>query len=174
MRDALDFDLEGLYAASYGRLVMQVFALCGDMAKAEDAVQEAFVTAIRKQRVLLRVTNAEAWVRTVAVNQVRGGWRHAAVVRRYGSKVPGPQSAVEVGPDHVALVTALAGLDPEQRIVVVLHHLADLGVDDIAVELGIPVGTVKSRLSRARRRLSELLDENIDDPISGSGEARNA
>ena len=34
------------------------------------------------------VANPEAWVRTVAVNQVRGGWRHAAVVRRYGAKVP--------------------------------------------------------------------------------------
>jgi RNA polymerase sigma-70 factor (ECF subfamily) len=174
MRDALDFDLKGLYAASYGRLVMQVFALCGDVAKAEDAVQEAFVTAIRKQRDLLGVSNPEAWVRTVAVNQVRGGWRHAAVVRRYGAKVPGPQAAVDVGPDHVALVTALARLDAEQRIVVVLHHLADLGVDDISQELGIPVGTVKSRLSRGRRRLAEMLDDSIDGPTSGRGEARNA
>ena len=172
MRDA--FDLKELYAASYGRLVMQVFAMCGDMAKAEDAVQDAFVTAIRKRRHLIGVTNPEAWVRTVAVNQVRGGWRHAAVVRRYGAKVPGPQAPVEVGPDHVALVTALAELDVDQRVVVVLHHLADLGIADIAAELGVPVGTVKSRLSRGRSRLAELLDDRIDRPIPGQGEPRNA
>jgi RNA polymerase sigma-70 factor (ECF subfamily) len=172
MRDALD--LRELYAASYRRLVMQVFAVCGDMAKAEDAVQDAFVTAIRKRRQLSGVTNPEAWVRTVAVNQVRGGWRHAAVVRRYGVKVPGPQAAVEVGPDHVALVTALAQLEREQREVVVLHHLADLGIADIAAELGVPVGTVKSRLSRGRSRLAELLDDRIDRPVRGREEPRNA
>jgi RNA polymerase sigma-70 factor (ECF subfamily) len=172
MRDALD--LKELYAASYARLVMQVFALCGDMAKAEDAVQDAFVTAIRKRRQLDGVRNPEAWVRTVAVNQVRGGWRHAAVVRRYGAKVPGPQAAVEVGPDHVALVTALAQLDGDQRVVLVLHHLADLDIADIAEELGVPVGTVKSRLSRGRSRLAELLDDRIDRPVRGQGEPRNA
>jgi RNA polymerase sigma-70 factor (ECF subfamily) len=42
---------------------------------------------------------------------------------------------------------------------VVLHHVADLGVEEIAAQLGIPEGTVKSRLSRARTRLAELLDE---------------
>ena len=44
-----------------------------------------------------------------------------------------------------------------------LHHLADLGVAEIAAELGIPEGTVKSRLSRARARLAELLDEGSDE-----------
>lgn len=172
MRDALD--LKELYAASYGRLVMQLFAVCGDMARAEDAVQDAFVTAIRKRRHLIGVTNPEAWVRTVAVHQVCGGWRHAAVVRRYGAKVPGPQAPVEVGPDHVALVTALAQLDVDQRIVVVLHHLADRSIADIAVELGVSAGTVKSRLSRGRSRLAELLDDRIDRPVRGEGEPRNA
>jgi RNA polymerase sigma-70 factor (ECF subfamily) len=64
-----------------------------------------------------------------------------------------------VGPHHVALVAALARLDFDQRLVVVLHHVADLGVEEIAAQLGIPEGTVKSRLSRARTRLAELLDE---------------
>ena len=66
---------------------------------------------------------------------------------------------VEAGPDHVAIVTALAQVDRDQREAVVLHYLADLGVAEIAAELGIPEGTVKSRLSRARVRLADLLDE---------------
>ena len=49
-------DLDELYDASYRRLVVQLYAICGDLEDAEDAVQEAFVTAIRKQRQLSRVT----------------------------------------------------------------------------------------------------------------------
>jgi len=152
-------DLDELYDASYRRLVVQLFAICGDLADAEDAVQEAFVTAIRKRRDFDRVDNPEAWVRTVALNRLRHGWRHAAVVRKYQARVPGPQQEVEVGPEHVAVVTALSQLDSDQRRVVVLHHLADLGTGAIAAELGVPEGTVKSRLARARAQLADLLDE---------------
>lgn len=152
-------DLDTLYEASYRRLVVQLYAICGDLADAEDAVQEAFVDAIRKPRRLADVRNPEAWLRTAALNRLRGRWRHASVVRRYQPRVPGPQAPVEVGPEHVAIVTALRAVDPDQRQVVVLHYLADLGTADIAAELGIPEGTVKSRLSRARARLADLLDD---------------
>ena len=153
-------DIDELYTATYQRLVVQLYAICGDLADAEDAVQEAFVTVLRKRGDFARVSNPEGWIRTVALNRLRGGWRHAAVVRRYQPRVPGPQGSVEVGPEHVAIVTALSQVDEDQRRVVVLHHLADLGTAEIAEELGIPEGTVKSRLSRARARLAPLLDEN--------------
>jgi RNA polymerase sigma factor (sigma-70 family) len=156
-------DLDELYDASYRRLVVQIFAVCGDVTEAEDAVQDAFVTAVRKQSTLAKVDNPEAWVRTVALNQVRRGWRHASVVRRYQAKVPGPQRAVEVGPEHVAIVTALQEVDADQREAVVLHYLADLPVTDIAAQLGVPEGTVKSRLSRARDRLAGLLADSGDE-----------
>jgi RNA polymerase sigma-70 factor (ECF subfamily) len=152
-------DLDELYDASYRRLVVQLYAICGDLADAEDAVQEAFVSALRKRREFARVSNKEAWLRTVAMNWLRSSWRHASVVRRYQARVPGPQTAVEVGPEHVAVVAALGEVEPEQRQVAVLHYLADLGTADIAAELGIPEGTVKSRLFRARARLADLLDE---------------
>src|SRR4051794_34128745 len=103
-------DLNELYAASYRRLVVQLYAVCGDLADTEDAVQEGFVTAIRKRRELAQVGNPEAWVRTVALNRLRSGWRHTAVVRKYQATVPGPQQPIEVGPEHVALMTALARL----------------------------------------------------------------
>jgi RNA polymerase sigma-70 factor (ECF subfamily) len=151
--------LDDLYNASYRRLVVQLYALCGDLADAEDAVQEGFVTALRKQRQLAGVQNPEAWIRTTAVNHLRSRWRHAAVVRKYQPRVPGPQAPLEVGPEHVAIVTALARVDADQRQVVVLHYLADLGTAEIAAELGIPEGTVKSRLSRARTKLADLLED---------------
>jgi len=159
-------DLNTLYAASYRRLVVQMYAICGDLADAEDAVQEAFITAIRKRRTLRSVNNPEAWIRTVALRRLHRGWRHLAVVRRHQAMDPDPEPTVEVGPEHVALVTALSLLDPGQREVVVLHHLADLSVAEIAEDLSIPIGTVKSRLSRGRERLSELLTER-EEPSHG-------
>ena len=160
---ATPVDLNDLYDASYRRLVVQIFAICGDLAEAEDAVQDAFVTALRKRSQLARVNNPEAWVRTVALNSVRHRWRHTSVVRRYQAKVPGPQRPVEVGPEHVAIVTALEEVDADQREAVVLHYLADIPVADIAVQLGVPEGTVKSRLSRARERLAGLLADSGDE-----------
>jgi RNA polymerase sigma factor (sigma-70 family) len=156
-------DLNALYDASYRRLVIQIYAFCGDLPEAEDAVQDAFVTALRKKSQLARVSNPEAWVRAVALNRVRHGWRHASVVRRYQVKVPGPQGPVDVGPEHVAIVTALGEVDADQREAVVLHYLADLPVADVAAQLGVPEGTVKSRLSRARGRLAHLLDDTEDE-----------
>jgi RNA polymerase sigma-70 factor (sigma-E family) len=156
-------DLNELYDASYRRLVVQIYAICGDLAEAEDAVQDAFVTALQKKARLAQLNNPEAWVRTVALNSVRHRWRHASVVRRYQGKVPGPQGPVDVGPEHVAIVTALEGVEADQREAVVLHYLADLSVADIAAQLGVPEGTVKSRLSRARSRLAGLLDDTDDD-----------
>ena len=66
-----------MYDASYGRLVLQMFAVCGDLADAEDAVQEAFVKAIGEGRAFDRVLNPEAWLRTAALNHQRNSWRHA-------------------------------------------------------------------------------------------------
>jgi RNA polymerase sigma-70 factor (ECF subfamily) len=131
-------DLDTPYAASYRRLVVHVYAICGDLADAEDAVQEAFVATLRRGRDLDGVANTDAWMRRVALNRLRSSWRHASVVRRYQAAVPGPQAPVEVGPEHVATVTALAQLDPHQRRVMVLPHLADLGTAQIADELSTP------------------------------------
>lgn len=152
--------IDALYAASYRRLVVQMYAICGDLTDAEDAVQEAFITALRKHRTLRDVDNPEAWVRTVALRRLHRGWRHLAVVRRHQALDRAPDAAVEMGPEHVALVAALGQLDEGQREAVVLHHLADLPVAEIASQLGLPVGTVKSRLGRGRQRLAELMAES--------------
>ena len=102
-------------------------------------------------------------MRTTAVNHLRSRWRHAGVVRKYQPRVPGPQESIQVGPEHVAIVSALAQVDESQREVVVLHYLADLGTAEIAAEIGVPEGTVKSRLARARARLAPLLEDRLED-----------
>lgn len=148
-----------LFHVIYPRLVVLLYATCGNQADAEDAAQEAFTKALHNQRKFLSLDNPEAWLRTVALNHLRNGWRHHDVVRRLRDKVPGPQGPLELGPDHVAIMAALSGLDQQHREVVVLHYLADLSVAEIADTLHIAQGTVKSRLSRSRGRLAPMLAE---------------
>jgi RNA polymerase sigma-70 factor (ECF subfamily) len=152
-------DVADFFHATYPRLVVLLYAACGNQDDAEDAVQEAFTKALGNQRKFLNLDNPEAWLRTVALNHLRNGWRHRDVVRRLRYRVPGPQEALELGPDHAAIMTALAGLDRPHREVVVLHYLVDMSVAEIAHVLGVAPGTVKSRLSRGRRRLAPLLRE---------------
>jgi RNA polymerase sigma-70 factor (ECF subfamily) len=147
------------YHASYRRLVGQMFALSGDLAGAEDVVQEAFVRALDHVRVFRRADNPEAWLSRVAINIQRSRWRR---LKRYAGLQP---RLVERGtpPDVRAetldLLEVLAGLPAGQREAIVLHHLTDLPVDEVAAALGVPVGTVKSRLSRARVALARALDD---------------
>ena len=116
-------DLDDLHDASYRRLVVQMYAICGNLSDAQDAVQEAFVTATRRHREFERVVNPEAWIRTVALNRFGpdgGTPRWSSDTRDW---VPGPQRAVDVGPERVAIVGAPADLPLDQRQIVVLHHL---------------------------------------------------
>jgi RNA polymerase sigma-70 factor (ECF subfamily) len=101
----------------------------------------------------------EAWVRRVAFNLAISGLRRARrrllVVARLGPPVQVPA----LSPDRVALLQALARLPLRHRQVLVLHHGVGLPVAQIAGELGVPVGTVKSWLARGRARLAGLLAE---------------
>ena len=152
--------LPALYAASYRRLVGQLTALVGDVAEAEDLVQEAFARAAGQWSRLERYDNPEAWLRTVAMNLARSKWRRgkrtAAVMLRLRAS---HEEAAPPSPDHVALVTALRALPAAQREALVLFHVADLTVEEIARETGAPAGTVKARLSRGRAALARSLAE---------------
>jgi RNA polymerase sigma-70 factor (ECF subfamily) len=71
--------------------------------------------------------------------------------------------------DGLAVAAALATLPRRQRQVVVLHYLLDLPVGEVARQLAVPVGTVKSRLARARSALAAQLDVELDWSRSGHG-----
>jgi len=68
--------------------------------------------------------------------------------------------AVDAGREAAHLLAALAGLRPDQRSVVLLHAWEDLGYAEIADVLGIPIGTVRSRLSRARAKVRAAMDDH--------------
>jgi RNA polymerase sigma-70 factor, ECF subfamily len=157
-----DEHFEEFYDAVFGRLVGQLFLVTGNLHDAEDAVQEALTRAAARWARLRAYEVPEAWVRRVAMNLATDGFRRArrrlatAVRLRPGGDVDPPTL------DGLAVTGALRDLPAAQRTVVVLHHLLDLPLERVAVELGVPVGTVKSRLARARRALAASLDPEGD------------
>jgi len=145
-----------LYAACYRRLVAQLFAFTADLTEAQDVVQEAFTRALARPSRLSDVDNPEAWLRTVAINVVRRRWRRRKLLDTILLRERPVHQLTNAGPepDRTDLSGAIQALPRQFREVIVLHYLADLGVDDVAEMLGVPVGTVKSRLSRGRAALA--------------------
>ena len=167
--DSADFD--AFYVAAVRRVVLYLYAACGDRAEAQDIAQEAFARAWQHWGKVAGYDDPEAWVRTVAwrlmVNRWRGLRRWLAARSRMG-----PNGVVDSpSPDRVAIVEALQQLPKPQRQVIALHYLLDMPVHDIAASVGAPEGTVKARLSRARNALARLLhedDQEISDVTSRS------
>ena len=148
--------LRDVFTVSYRRLVVQLYGVTGDFDEAEDLVQEAFVRAAAAGRRFDSVANPEAWLRTTAINQHRSRWRKRRNGQRARARMLPPRDP-EALDAHLEIITAMRELPEAQRQVIALHYLADLPVDTIAEELGIPSGTVKSRLSRAREALAAQL-----------------
>ena len=154
-------EFDEFYAGSWSRLVGQLYAMTGNLAEAQDVVQEAFVRAWRGREELSQAQAPEAWVRTVAWRLAVSRWRRTRssllAVFRHGVLPDAPSP----GPEYAALVAALRKISEEQRRVVVLHYLCDLPVAEVARETGAPEGTVKVRLSRARAALAKHLSDDL-------------
>jgi RNA polymerase sigma-70 factor, ECF subfamily len=149
-----DHDFDEFYASNYGRFVVQLYAVTGSLPDAEDAVQEAFARASVHWGRVRGYELPEAWVRRVALNVAFTGLRRARRVMEVLTRAEPPLSLPIAS---VELVEALRSLPLHFRQVLVLYYLADLPVERVAGELGIAVGTAKSRLARARDALARQL-----------------
>jgi RNA polymerase sigma-70 factor, ECF subfamily len=159
-------DFDEFYASNYGRIVVQLYAVTGSLADAEDAVQEAFTRASVRWRRIRTYDSPEAWVRRVALNLAYTGMRRARRIVEVLARVQ-PPPAPPLPADHLGLVEALKALPLPLRQALVLHYLADLPVERVAGELGIAVGTVKSRLARGREVLARALADGEEEVGSG-------
>jgi RNA polymerase sigma-70 factor (ECF subfamily) len=135
-------------------------AILRDETEAQDAAHDAFVQAWRKWDTLRDPARFEQWFDRILVNSCRD--RLGARSRR--ATDISSEVALATG-DHAprtddltALRAAVATLSPDHQIVVALRYYRDLTIDDIAGRLGIPTGTVQSRLHYALKRLHENLD----------------
>ncbi len=155
MPDVDGFD--DFYRGSRQRLLGFVYVLTGDLAEAQDAVQEAYVRAWQRWSTVSDYDDPEAWVRVVASRIAVSRWRslrsRARAYLRHGAadSVPGP------GTETVEVVEALRRLPEAQRVAIALHYLAGMPVAEVARQTDTPVGTVKARLSRGRVALAGLL-----------------
>lgn len=154
-------EFDAFYAATVRRLTSAVFAMTGDLGEAEDAVQEAYARAWERWGALTADGNPEPWVRTVAMRLAVSSWRRARNRLRAHFRHGPPPAVPELAPDHVALVTALRSLRPDQRTAIVLHYLLDLPVAEVARETGATQAAVRTRLSRARRALNRDLADDF-------------
>jgi RNA polymerase sigma-70 factor (ECF subfamily) len=153
----------------YGQLAFRTaYLVTGSAPDAEDAAQDAFVRAHRALASFRRGSPFRPWLLRVVANQARNrrrsaGRRASFELRAAGDGGAGgaalsPEAAVEAGEERGALLRALGALPEDQRQVVSCRYLLQLSVEETAAALGIPEGTVKSRLSRALSRLRELLE----------------
>jgi len=146
--------------AEIPRLRRYARALTGDAARADDLVQDTIERALSRWSLWRSGTNLRAWMFAIMhnlfVNQIKSAQRI-----EYVGDDPLPDLASRATQSDALEVRDLAGalqrLSPEQREVLLLVGLEELSYEQAAKALGIPIGTVMSRLSRARERLRALV-----------------
>jgi RNA polymerase sigma-70 factor (ECF subfamily) len=168
---ARDGDLdafEEIVRARIDAVFRLTMAILGNEADARDATQEAFVQAWARMGTIRDPGRFDAWLQRVTVNasrMVHRSRRRRAVreiPERHLSRTATYAASADRDDSHV-LDVALQRLDIDQRTILVLHHLEGHSVAELADLLGIPVGTVKSRLHTARGALQKAIDAETDD-----------
>ncbi len=158
------------------RLRRYARALTRDASRADDLVQSCLVRALAKEHLWQVGTDLRAWLFTILHNQ------HVNDVRRAVRE--GPAVAVEDAAPVLTVAAnagavlelrdldrAIAGLAEEQRQVILLVGLEGMRYDEVAAILGIPIGTVRSRLSRGREALREMMGRAAGAPRSDAKQA---
>ena len=150
------------------RLRRYAFALTRNMSRADDLVQDTLVRAIAKQRGWQCGTNLRAWLFTLMHNQNVNGVREGIAVE-FDDKWAFPIAATDPtgGLSLRDLDRALARIPEEQRQVILLIGLEDISYKEAATILDVPIGTIRSRLSRGRESLRILMDRtHATEPVN--------
>jgi RNA polymerase sigma-70 factor (ECF subfamily) len=147
-------------------------ALTGDVWAADDLVQDTLERACSRWRLWLAGTDLRAWLFTLMHNlfigQVRQGLTRAKLVPTVDledveHELRAPDTSLILAID---LQRCLLRLPDDQRVVLLLVTMEEMSYAEVAKVTGVPVGTVMSRLSRARGRMRELLDEPNERPAA--------
>ena len=164
-------DARNLIEAHYESLYRYAYRLCGSAADADDLTQEAFGKALARLAQLRDPDRGKAWLfrilRNLYLHRVRDRKRHRTVpldaVGDLPEDAPDPPPAVDPG----RLQVALDGLDETFRTPLILFYFEDFSYRDIAEQMGLPIGTVMSRLARAKNYLRQELEPRAE-PVAGN------
>jgi RNA polymerase sigma-70 factor (ECF subfamily) len=161
----------GVIFDRHGSTLLRFLARRVDPAEAEDLLGEVFRIAFERRPAFDRDRDsARPWLYGIAANLVAKHYRSEtrrlrALARAGAARVPDEDpaeravAAADAGARWPRVVDAIGGLPEPERQVLLLFAWEELSYDEIAAALGVPVGTVRSRLSRARARLAALTEE---------------
>jgi RNA polymerase sigma-70 factor (ECF subfamily) len=155
MRDPQGFD--EFYRDTSARMVRYGYAMTGDLAEAQDVVQEAYMRAWRHWRTVAVHPAPEGWLRLSIARLATDRWRRLSGRRAALARSGPPEHVPPPSEDTVLLTTALRRLPANLRQAIALHYLFGFSVTEIAAETGAPTGTVTSWLHRGRTELAAIL-----------------
>jgi RNA polymerase sigma-70 factor (ECF subfamily) len=157
-------ELEGLYRQRYTTFRDVAASVTGNRDTARDAVQEAFVQALRKRHMFRSDGPLEAWVWRIVLRAAAetGSGRGARELSSLSGRSGGTtEDGVLVSPPYPVgdpeLAAALQRLPTRRRLMVFLRYFADMSYDEIAVACAISAGTVSASLTQARAELFNIL-----------------
>ncbi|MCO6458096.1 MAG: RNA polymerase sigma factor [Pirellulaceae bacterium] len=163
--------LEGAFARYQGELLGTLYFLVGNREDARDALQEAFLKCWRNRHKLPELDNLKAWIFRVALNTGRdmrqAGWRRRREPWKGETMIDSvhsqPAAQAEQREQLGRLRDAVRQLRPEEQEVFLLRQNGQLTYDEIAQAIGIPLGTVKTRMRLALSRLRLVLNDLTTD-----------
>jgi RNA polymerase sigma factor (sigma-70 family) len=137
--------------------------------RADDLAATTFTVAFERRATFRGQDSVRSWLFAIATNLLRNEWRAQKRATSALAQLAATAGSVDVGEgaDRAEVLEALARLDPDQRDVVLLHAWDGLSYEEIAAVLEVPIGTVRSRLARARQRLREMLSDEPEDVRQG-------
>lgn len=137
------------------------FMVLRDRYEVEDVVQESFLTCYRKIKSFRMESSFKTWLYRIVVNRcydrLRKLNRENEALKKMSSNLKNGSEDIHSIESRLDLREVILGLRPEHRLVLTLYYGMDFGVQKVADILGIPVGTVKSRLNSARNMVKKSL-----------------
>lgn len=150
------------FRTEFPAVVRTIYLILRDRARAEDISQDAFMQLYAHWPKVSRYERPEAWVRRVAIRMAIRQRKRDLMRASLEHLISEPRTAV---PHDLDLEAAMKRLTPTQRAIIVLYYFEDQPTNEIVQILGIEQSTVRVHLSRARRRLAELLREEVDEDV---------
>lgn len=149
-----DEEFDEFMRGRWAAMVRLGYGLTADLGHAEDIAQAAFARAYAHWGRVARAGDPDAYVRQIVINEHRNRFRKRRVAEDLVGTVPqrpgpGVPDTADTLSDSEALLSALRGLGPRQRAVIVLRYWMDMSEVETAAALNCSVGTVKSQASRA-------------------------